>query len=67
MLAVLGRLTVRGHPAVFRQSAGFPDLRCLVWAETASTGVAVCSRGAPTAPLSAAQLATVAEGLVRRR
>jgi hypothetical protein len=67
MLAVLGRLTVRGHPAVFRQSAGFPDVRCLVWAETASTGVAVCSRGLPRAPLSAAQLATVAEGLVRRR
>ena len=64
---VLGRLTVRGHPAVFRQTGGFPDLRCLVWAETAGTGVAVCSRGVPAAPLSAAQLASVAEGLVRSR
>jgi hypothetical protein len=63
----LGRVTVRGHPAVFRQDRGFPDVRCLVWAETASTGVAVCSRGVPAAPLSAAQLATVAEGLVRSR
>jgi hypothetical protein len=67
MSVVLGRLAVRGHPAVFRQSRGFPDVRCLVWAETASTGVAVCSRGLPRAPLSAAQLATVAEGLVRSR
>jgi hypothetical protein len=67
MTVVLGRLTVRGHPAVFRQTAGFPDARCLVWAETASTGLAVCSRGVPAAPLSAAQLATVAEGLVRSR
>lgn len=64
---MLGRMTVRGHPAVLRQAAGFPDARCLVWAETASTGVAVCSRGVPAAPLSAAQLATVAEGLVRSR
>jgi len=67
IVEVLGRLTVRGHPAVFRQTGGFPDVRCLVWAETASTGVAVCSRGVPAAPLSAAQLATVAEGLVRSR
>jgi hypothetical protein len=66
-LTVLGRLTVRGHPAVFRQYPRFPDARCLVWAETASAGVAVCSRGLPAAPLSAAQLATVAEGLVRSR
>jgi hypothetical protein len=64
---VLGRLTVRGHPAVFRETRGFPDARCLVWAETAGTGVAVCSRGLPAAPLSAAKLATVAEGLVRSR
>ncbi len=64
---MLARLTVRGHPAVFRQYPRFPDVRCLVWAETVSTGVAVCSRGVPAAPLSAAQLATVAEGLVRSR
>ncbi|HEY6748653.1 MAG TPA: hypothetical protein VI357_23435 [Mycobacteriales bacterium] len=64
---VLGRLTVRAHPAVFRQYPRFTDVRCLVWAETASTGVAVCSRGLPTAPLSAAQLATIAERLVRSR
>jgi hypothetical protein len=63
---VLGRLTVRGHPAVFRQDAGFDDIRCLVWAETTTTGVAVCSHGTP-APLSAAQLAAVAEGLVSSR
>jgi hypothetical protein len=67
IVEVLGRLTVRGHLAVFRQTVRFPDARCLVWAETASTGVAVCSRGLPTAPLSATQLATVAEGLVRSR
>ena len=66
MVRVLDRLTVRGHPAVFRQDGGFDDVRCLVWAESASTGVAVCSLGAP-APLSAGQLAVVAEGLVRSR
>ena len=65
MVQVLDRLTVRGHPAVFRQTPGFDDNRCLVWAETATTGVAVCSLGLH-APLTAAQLATVAEGLVRK-
>jgi hypothetical protein len=64
MVRVLDRLTVRGHPAVFRQDGGFDDVRCLVWAETASIGVAVCSHGVP-APLTAAQLAAVADGLVR--
>jgi hypothetical protein len=64
MVEVLDRLTVRGHPAVFRQTPKFDDNRCLVWAETATTGVAVCSLGTH-APLTAAQLATVAEGLVR--
>ena len=64
MVRVLDRLTVRGHPAVFRQDGGFDDVRCLVWAESATTGVGVCSHGVH-APLTAAQLATVAEGLVR--
>ncbi|HEY7103719.1 MAG TPA: hypothetical protein VH573_18930 [Mycobacteriales bacterium] len=65
-IQVLARSTVRGHPAVFRQYPRFDDARCLVWTETARTGVAVCSHGMP-APLTAAQLATVAEGLVRSR
>jgi hypothetical protein len=64
---VLDRLTVRGHPAVLRQTTGFSDVRCLVWAETATTGVSVCSSGSPDAPLTGAQLATVAEGLVRNQ
>ena len=64
MVRVLDRLTVRGHPAVFRQDGGFDDVRCLVWVESATTGVGVCSHGVH-APLTAAQLATVAEGLVR--
>lgn len=59
---VVARPRVRGHDGIVWQTGRFIDVRCLSWRERADLGVSVCSRGAP-APLAAAELVRIAEGL----
>jgi hypothetical protein len=63
---VRSRPTVRGHPGVVHQARGFDDVVCLRWRERRDLVVSVCSRGNP-APLTAAQLVSIADGLVLPR
>lgn len=59
---VLAQATIHGAPATAWKDKGFDDLVCVSWVEGA-TGLRVCSRGSPTAPLSVVELLRFADGL----
>jgi hypothetical protein len=59
---VLATASIHGAAATAWKAKGFDDVVCVSWVE-GTTGLRVCNRGSPAAPLPVAELLRVAAGL----